>query len=494
MSATTDPGMQHGADAPFAGRFVLGRALGRGGLADVHQALDLRTGRTIAVRILREPLRQEPGVAEVFVAGARAAARATHPHVLPIHEIDAEHDPPFVVTDIVDGHDLEDLLRRDGPFAPRRAVRLLRQIGSAVDALHEAGVVHGDLKPSNVLVAALPRGEEHAWVIDVAAEQPDDDEEPGDLPVLVTEAYLAPERRGGGPATVASDVYALACLALELLTDERPVPRTGPVIPGTPGVEIATDRRELPVAVRTVLEDGLSRATGRRPASAADLVDRLEAAAAAPDATGPRRYRGRRTAALLAGVVVLLAAGWGGHAVVEGRTAASIPGPESVLLDGTLRWQERKGFRVAVPRGFRAETTDLQASSARWVNRWTEPGTGRFVEIDRLQPRTTTYSQNAAFLDGTRRATPYYERVSMEETVVAGRGAISWAFRDREGDAIVPRVEILFDRGIEGYAFLVGGSGSFGGLLAFARRIAETLETTSSGAATDASGNLVGGG
>lgn len=492
MSSTTDRPLEEPAEEPFAEHFVLGRPLGRGGLADVHRALDLRTGRTVAVRVLRDELRDEPGVAEVFCAGALAAARVSHPHVLTVHEVVVDHDPPYVVTDVVDGLDLEDVLRRDGPLAPRRVVRLMRQIAGAVDALHAAGVVHGDLKPSNVLVAPLDRGEEHAWVIDVAAEQPGDDPagEQGDRPVLVTAAYLAPERRRGGAGTPASDVYALGCLALELLTGERPRPRGGPGLPDGSGVELDDVRGGPGPGVLAVIGAAVARSPARRPTSAADLVDRLEAAVGDPDAPVPRRRVALVGAAGL--VALLLAAGWFARVLVDHREPARIPGPEAVLLDGSMRWQERRGFRVAIPRGWRSETDDLRASDARWVNRWVQPGTNRFVEIDRLEPRTTTYSQNAGFLDQTRRGTPYYERVSMEETVVAGRGAISWAFRDREGDQIVTRYELLFDRGIEGYAILVGGDASFSALSTFARRIGETLETTSAGAATDASGNLVG--
>jgi serine/threonine-protein kinase len=146
--------------AALADRYVIERELGRGGMATVYLARELRHRRPVAIKVLDPDLSQSLG-AERFLREIELAANLQHPHVVPLFDSGEAAGLLYYVMPFVEGESLRDRLRRDGRFPPQDAVELTREVAGALDYAHEQGVVHRDVKPENVL---LSRG--HALVAD----------------------------------------------------------------------------------------------------------------------------------------------------------------------------------------------------------------------------------------------------------------------------------------------------------------------------------------
>ena len=207
--------------APVFGRYRIHELLGRGGMGTVHRAYDTEHRRTVALKRL-----PETGVDERFRARfrreARLAAGLVHPHAVPVHDFGEIDGQLYLDMMLVEGSDLRRLLG-SGLLTPERAVALLGQIASALDAAHAAGLVHRDVKPSNILVDA----DDHAYLADFGIAfptSPDATALTGSGPVLGTWDYLAPERLSGGPVDGRADQYSLACVLFECLTGRLPHP------------------------------------------------------------------------------------------------------------------------------------------------------------------------------------------------------------------------------------------------------------------------------
>src|SRR5688500_10803323 len=140
--------------------------IGRGGMAVVYRAEDMRLGRTVALKLLSPQLADNEQFRRRFIQESRLAASLDHPHIVPIYEAGEADGRLYLAMRFVDGADLGALVAAEGPMAPGRAVALLRGIAEALDAAHDRGLVHRDVKPSNILVARTARGEEHAYLGD----------------------------------------------------------------------------------------------------------------------------------------------------------------------------------------------------------------------------------------------------------------------------------------------------------------------------------------
>ena len=225
---------------PLVGRLLDGRyrilaRVARGGMASVYEATDTRLDRTVAVKVMHPGLGDDQEFAERFVREARAAARLNHPHVVGVYDQGDDTsdgtDTVFLVMEYVPGHTLRDVIRKESPMAPRRALALLEPVVSALAAAHRAGLIHRDVKPENVLIA----DEAHGGRVKVAdfglakAVSADTQHTATGGVLIGTVSYLAPELVVDGRADARADVYAAGVVLYELLTGAKPHEGESPI-------------------------------------------------------------------------------------------------------------------------------------------------------------------------------------------------------------------------------------------------------------------------
>ncbi|MGD9530180.1 MAG: serine/threonine-protein kinase, partial [Pseudonocardia sp.] len=208
------------------GPYRLQALLGRGGMGEVHRAFDGTHQRVVALKLLPGHLSADPDFRARFRREAEIAATLRDPHVIPIHRFGEIDGRLFLDMRLVDGEDLGSVVAR-GPLPPQRAVAIVEQVASALDAAHADGLVHRDVKPSNVLLT----GRDFAYLVDFGVARAVDgagSSLTGTGATVGTLDYMAPERFAGGAVDRRVDVYALACVLHELLTGRRPYRATEP--------------------------------------------------------------------------------------------------------------------------------------------------------------------------------------------------------------------------------------------------------------------------
>src|SRR4051794_30006011 len=281
-------------------RYRVLRHIAHGGMASVYAAEDELLGRLVAVKVLARAYDADERARRRFLREARAAARLGDcRHVVTVYDIGEHDERAFMVMEHFAGGTVADRLRRGRPIPRPLALRWLRETAIALDCAHEHDVVHRDVKPANLLLddhGRLAVGD--FGIATVASEA--SVTQTGQ--VLGTAAYISPEQARGEPATAASDRYALAIVAFELLTGERPFAVDHPAAQARAHVQAAVpDATEvapdLPAAVDAALRDGMAKDPDDRPATAEDLVDRIEralgdeaTAVAAPPTATTRRF------------------------------------------------------------------------------------------------------------------------------------------------------------------------------------------------------------
>ena len=274
---------------PF-GRYRLVELLGRGGMGDVWRAYDTVTDRVVAVKVLPAHLANDQTFQERFRREARAAAGLNNPHVVPIHDFGEIDGRLFVDMRLIEGEDLGTLLGR-GPLPPARAIRVIEQIASALFAAHRIGLVHRDVKPSNILVTE----DDFAYLIDFGIARAAGEAGLTDTGAAVgTWAYMAPERFSTGSADARADVYALTCVLFEALTGELPFPArsleqiaTAHML--TPPPKPSARLPQIPSEMDQVITTGMAKEPDQRYASTKDLA--TAARAAVRCAPGPHAGR-----------------------------------------------------------------------------------------------------------------------------------------------------------------------------------------------------------
>ncbi len=290
-------------DAPLlVGRYRVIERIGSGGMASVMLAEDERLGRLVAVK--RLPSSSPEDALARFRREARLGASLNHANVVSIYDSCTDDDALLIVMEYVDGESLKERLRQ-GPLPPREALPILAQIAAALDHAHAAGVIHRDVKPSNVLIAHDGTAKLADLGIATAA---DSTSITSGEDIIGTLSYIAPERLESTEDDPAADVYSLAAVAYEALSGLRAQQgRTPSEIVAAPSPR---DLREVwpqaPAGAAKALREGLAREPGRRPRSATEFVNRLTtglggAEVAFPVETEATNVMPRRGAAVSAG-------------------------------------------------------------------------------------------------------------------------------------------------------------------------------------------------
>lgn len=203
------------------GRYRLEQLLGEGGMGQVFRGYDTGTERVVAVKVLRTHTAADPMFRERFRREAKAAAALADPHVVPIFDYGEIEGRLFICMQYLDGEGIDALLARSGPMAVEAAVSVLTQAAAALQAAHAAGLVHRDVKPSNLFITTNGS----VYLIDFGIARA-----AGETGLTTTGAtigtfaYMAPERFTTGVVDARADVYALACVLFELLTGHTPFP------------------------------------------------------------------------------------------------------------------------------------------------------------------------------------------------------------------------------------------------------------------------------
>lgn len=210
------------------GRYRLTGLLGRGGVAWVLRAQHLQVRRPVAVKMLRETFRDHPQVGPRFEREAHALASLRHPHIVSLIDYSCSEDGhPYLVTELLQGSTVADLLDREGRLEPERALRIARQILDALIYAHGQGFVHRDIKPGNVFLQHLPTDPDHVKLLDFGFVQMVNDDftqrtMPEEEVAFGTPGYMAPEQATGAPTSARSDIYSLGILIFEMLAGRRP--------------------------------------------------------------------------------------------------------------------------------------------------------------------------------------------------------------------------------------------------------------------------------
>jgi len=262
----------------LAGRYSIERELGRGGMGIVLLARDVALDRPVAIKLLPPHLATRPDERDRFIQEARTAAGLAHPHIVPIHLVEAHGELVFFVMGFVDGETLRDRVERAGPLPPRLATKLLQEVAWALGAAHQRGVIHRDVKPDNIMIE---RATERAVVTDFgialgrrggAGESTD-----GGGSVTGTARYMSPEQACGEPVDARSDLYSLGATFFYALTGRAPfeaanVPAILTKHVYEPAPQVQALRPEVPAKLSAVVDRLLRKAPPERFQTADDLA------------------------------------------------------------------------------------------------------------------------------------------------------------------------------------------------------------------------------
>ncbi len=252
--------------------------LGRGGMGIVYRATHLALQRTDALKVIAPELAQEPRFRIRFERESQVAARIDHPNVIPIYAAGEEDGLLYIAMRFVEGTDLRAVLRREGRIDFRRAARIVAAVGAALDAAHEQGLVHRDVKPANVLIAR-GRDLEHVYLTDFGLAKVTASEYQGDTRAgmfIGTTDYVSPEQACGARLDARSDVYSLGCTLFHMLTGEVPYPgafEAAKLVAHTrhPVPSVLRLAPELPPQFEAVVARAMAKQPENRYPSAGDL-------------------------------------------------------------------------------------------------------------------------------------------------------------------------------------------------------------------------------
>ncbi len=363
-------------------RYRLEDQIGEGGMASVFRALDLRTGHRVAVKFLKQELQANPEFLDRFRREATAASRMSHHNIVNLLDIGDSPTAPYLVFEFVDGKTLKEIIAEHGKLPQGTAVQIAVRILSALRHAHEAGVIHRDIKPQNILVdrQGYIKVSDFGIARMVGANTLSDAE--GKQSVMGSVHYFSPEQARGETTTFASDLYSVGVVLYEMLTGKVPFEGETPVSVAMQHIQAAPRPvRELAPDVSAPVEAVVTKSMAKDPkdryASALLMAQALHAAllpekeagsadgvlltAGKTGARKPKRKAGLRTRLLTAALGAILLAGLalGGFFIYRDIVISTrVPLLTGYLLDRALREAEREGLQPRVVRTSSDEPVD----------------------------------------------------------------------------------------------------------------------------------------
>ena len=274
----------------LAGKYRIDRLIKRGGMGAVYEGKHVLIDKTVAVKVLRPSLALDDDVVRRFSREAKAASRISHPHAVSVTDFgESENGVVFLVMEYLDGRTLKEVIKSEGPIALNRVVEILRLVAGALDAAHEQGVVHRDLKSDNIMLSKH-NGGEWAKVLDFGiAKIQQTDPRDADITaanlVIGTPQYMSPEQCSqSGAIDSRSDIYSLGIILYEMLSAELPFTGDSPTVimmkqVQDPPPSIRTIRPDVPETVARIILKALAKQPADRFQTAGELSEALNQAA-----------------------------------------------------------------------------------------------------------------------------------------------------------------------------------------------------------------------
>ena len=293
---TLDAEVLQNVDDPLLGqtlaeKYLIEQLIKRGGMGSIYRGKHVMMEKTVAVKVLRPSLAGDDVVVARFSREAKAASRISHPHAVSVTDFgEAENGVVFLVMEYLEGRTLKDLIRSEGAMTLDRAVEIVRQVSGALDAAHQQGVIHRDLKSENIMLTQT-NGGDWAKVLDFGIakiQQPegvrDNDITAANL-VIGTPQYMSPEQCSqAGPIDARSDVYSLGVIVFEMLAGRVPFTGESPTVimmkqVGDEPPSILDQRPDLPVSIDNLIKKALAKQPSERFQTAGALSEALTQAA-----------------------------------------------------------------------------------------------------------------------------------------------------------------------------------------------------------------------
>ena len=372
----------------LADRYEIDTVLGQGGMARVFKGEDRVLNRTVAVKVLSPQFAGDEQFVARFRREAQAAAALNHPNIVSVYDTGSQGDVHYIVMEYVEGRTLRDIIRQEGPLLPERALEITESVAGALTAAHEAGLVHRDIKPGNIMITR----EGEVKVMDFGiARTTTGDTLTQTASILGTASYLSPEQAQGESVDARSDIYSVGCVLYEMLTAGAPFTGDSPVtiaykhVRETP-VPPSRKNPDVSPAVEAVVMKCMAKNPANRYQSAeelgedlhrvrrggaplatpilADSTEMLTRAQGQPDHTAvmtgvpPDERADRRRTWLTVSIVVLVLAALGLAAfflvrsLVPPEAALTVPDVIGETEEDATDTLEELGFQVRVEREF----------------------------------------------------------------------------------------------------------------------------------------------